>query len=85
MNLKATIKKIENQLKLSNIPDVDLDGRFSGWTDDELENYAINGIKPEGKPIGYISKKSLSKFDGWTDEELEIYATTGEKPESKRS
>jgi len=82
MNIKSRVDKIENQLKLSDIPD--LDDRFSDWTDEELEVYATTGIKPENKVIGPISDRareaSIKKYSGWTDEELEIYATTGIKP-----
>ena len=85
MNLKATIKKIENQLKLSNILDVDLEGCFPGWTKEELANYAINGVKPEGKVIVPISDRVYNnslceRFRGWTKEDLTRYALTGEKP-----
>lgn len=86
MNLKATIKKIENQLKLSDIPDVDLKGCFPDWTKEELVNYIISGIKPEGKSFGHIPDRAYNnslceRFRGWTDEDLTRYVLTGEKPQ----
>lgn len=55
---------------------------FSGWADEELEEYATTGIKP--KPVPELSAGASEflrkKFADWTNEELEIYATTGEKP-----
>ncbi len=88
MSLKATIKKIENQLNLSDTPDVDLKGCFPGWTKEELANYVISGVKPEGKSFGHISDRaynhSKGMFDGWTSEDLTRYVLTGEKPKESR-
>lgn len=82
MSLKSKVDKLEKIIDEQK--GITLDDRFSDWTEEELANYAINGIKPEGKPIGHISEKSLRKFSNWTDEQLLHYATTGEKPEGKR-
>ncbi len=88
MNLKAKIERIEKQLSLSGLDyHEELKRAFDGWSIEELANYAINGIRPEGKPIGHISyearKRIEDRFRDWTDEELEVYATTGKKPEGK--
>lgn len=70
---------------MSNIPDVDLEGWFPGWTKEELINYAINGIKPEGKTFGHVSDRAYNHykgmFDGWSSEDLTKYVLTGEKPQ----
>ena len=88
MSLKSKVDKLEKQLKLSDIPDADLEGCFPGWTKEELANYAINGIEPEGKGIGPISDRAYNnslceRFDGWTKEDLTRYVLTGEKPQKE--
>ena len=85
MNIKTRVDRIEKIIEEQKGITLD-DLSFPGWTKEELANYVINGIKPEGKSFGHVSDRAYNhslceRFDGWTNEDLTRYALTGEKPQ----